>query len=124
MYELLKKHIRDYAGRAESDEITVYLSATGNGPLIENGKVCFITPSLPTSDYEYLNKIIDCENQEDSEKYKLTSSNLKAIFDKLTFIKKNYTFPILCPNVDKESILDNFKQQFGFTDKSIRSFQI
>ena len=129
MYDLLKKHIENYAEIAEGQEVVTFFTPLGDGPIesaprIEEGKRCFIPPSLPTCDYRYLSEIIHYENEIDPGKNKPEKLKLKSIYDKIDFVKENYTFPLMVPHKDIDKIIENFKNIFHFTDEDLRSFNL
>jgi len=122
MYELLKKHIDDYAGGASRRRITTHLSATGNGPYIKDGDECYIPPELPTSDYRYLSFILHYEKEIDPQKYQPDKKLLLEIYKRLLFVKGHYTYRFLTINKDEDKVIQNIKDSFGLTDESFKTF--
>lgn len=122
MYELLKKHIKDYAAQASRRVVITHLSAMGNAPYQKDGDVCYIPPELPTSDYRYLSFIIHYEKELDPKKYCPDKKMLSEIFERLKFVKENYTYRFLTVNVDVNKIIPNIKELFKLTDEEFRTF--
>lgn len=122
MYELLKKHIKEYALMGSNRRVITHFSASGNAPYKKDGDVCFIPPELPTSDYDYLSLIIHYEKELDSKKYFPDKIHLKDIFNRLKFVKKNYTYRFMTVNNDIDNIIPNIKKSFKLTDKNFKSF--
>ena len=122
MYELLKKHIRDYASQASRRVIITHSSANGNAPYKKNGDVCYIPPELPTSDYRYLSFIIHYEKELDPKEYCPDKKKLLEIYERLKFVKDYYTYRFLTVNVDVDKIIPNIKAAFNLSDKEFRSF--
>ena len=122
MYELLKKHIRDYAAQASRRVVITHKSATGNAPYKKDGDVCYIPPELPTSDYRYLSFILHYEKELDPKKYSPDKKKLSEIFDRLKFVQENYTYRFLTVSEDVDKIIPNIKAAFNLSDEEFRSF--
>lgn len=122
MYELLKKHIRDYAVQASRRVIITHSSAYGNAPYKKDGDVCYIPPELPTSDYRYLSFILHYEKELDPKEYAPDKKKLSDIYKRLKFVQENYTYRFLTVSVDVDKIIPNIKSAFNLSDEEFRSF--
>lgn len=122
MYELLKKHIRDYAEQATRRVVITHSSAYGDAPYKIDGDVCYIPPELPTSDYRYLSFILHYEKEVDLKKYGPDKKKLSEILERLKFVQEHYTYRILTVNVDIDRIITNIKTAFNLSDDEFRSF--
>lgn len=122
MYELLKKHIRDYAAQASRRVVITHSSAYGDAPYKKDGDVCYIPPELPTSDYRYLSFILHYEKELDPKKYSPDKKKLLEIYERLIFVKDNYTYRFLTVSIEVDKILSNIKEAFNLSDDEFRSF--
>jgi len=123
MYNLLKKHIKDYASQASKRMVITHSSAYGDAQYKKDGEVCYIPPELPTSDYSYLSFIIHYEKELDPTKYGPDKMKLLMIFERLKFVSENYTYRFLTVNKDLDKIIPNIKKTFKLSDEEFRSFQ-
>ncbi len=122
MYELLKKHIKDYAAQASRRVVITHSSAYGDAPYKKDGDVCYIPPELPTSDYSYLSFILHYEKELDPKKYCPDKKKLSEIYERLKFVKENYTYRFLTVSIDVDKIISNIKETFNLSDEEFRSF--
>lgn len=116
MYKLLKKHIPDYVELAENGQVITYLPNYG---LSEGGKMCYIYPSLPTKDYNYLSHILHYEKEIDTAEFKPNMKKLTIIYNRLYFMKMNYSYPMPCPERNRDKIIDDFKEMFNLSSDEL-----
>jgi hypothetical protein len=124
MYELLKRHIKNYAVEGSRRVFTTFLSSYRNGPLIKEAEYCYIPPELPTSDYQYLSLLIHYEKALDPKDCGPDKNKLLQIYDRLDFVYKHFTMDYLMVNLDVENILSDIKETFKLDDDKFRTFPI
>ena len=113
MYEMLKRYSPNYVEFAQDKMVWTYRSSYGDAPTREDGKTCYIPGELPNTDYKYLSEILHYEKEFYPQKFKIEHSKLKQIFDRLNFIKDNYTLRLMpIKREKKQEILNDFKQKF------------
>lgn len=95
MYDLLKKYSPNYVQHAKDKYVRVFLESIGNAPLKEVGKFCFIPGELPNIDYRYLSEIKHYEKEFLPPNNKIDINRLRDIYEKLIFIRDNYTIQLI-----------------------------
>lgn len=113
IYDLLKKHITNYASNASQRNITIWSSGGGKYPHKEDGKACYIPPELPTSDYHYLSNILHYEKELSPKDNKPQKKELAKIHKRLMFVKKNYTNRFLTIDKEIKNIKSNINSAFN-----------
>jgi|ERR1035437_720997 hypothetical protein len=124
MYELLKKHIRDYADQASRGIIfPQYEFKYGDVPDKKYGEICYIHPKLPTSDYDYLSFILHYEKESIPKKFRTDKKKLLEIYKRLMFLKDHYTsYGYLRVDTNVDNISNNIKKAFKLTNEQFKSF--
>ena len=112
MYKLLKRHINDYADSAQEKEVMKSFSSSGNEPMKEEGRTCYIPGELPNRDYRYLSGILHYEKEFDHKEHAPDSGKLKEILKRLRFVVKNYTLRVLIPTSEDEDIIRDITKNF------------
>jgi hypothetical protein len=123
MYKLLNKHIRDYEKQASQRTVISLFSASGSNPFKKDGDICYIPSELPTSDYHYLSLILHYEKELDPKKFNPDKNKLLAIYERLKFVKENYTIRGLVAGKEVDDIVKNIKKEFKISDEKFRSFK-
>ena len=119
MYELLKKHIKEYTEYG-SRRVTFVLKS-GNASNKKIG-ICFLPPELPTFDYSYLSNLLHYEKDIVSPKYKPNKEKLKKIYKRIEFVRNNFS-GFLVLNKSLEKIKDNLLNSFNLTEATARTFK-
>lgn len=119
MYELLKKHIKEYTDYG-SRKVLIILKS-GNA-LNKKLGVCFIPPELPTVDYRYLSNLLHYEKEIVPKEYRPAKEKLIKIYKRIKFVKNNYS-RFLVLNKDINKIKGNLLNNFGLTEDSARTFK-
>lgn len=114
MYEMLKKYSPNYVEYAQTGEILIFKSASGDGPFREEGKVCYIPGELPKSEYKYLSEILHYEKEFYPKNFIIDYHRLKRILTRLNEIKENYTLRLMAVDKNIEDIIQDFKEAFVF----------
>ena len=111
MYDLLKKHIKDYSDKANRRVVTTHYHSYNRNVLNKkDGDVCYIPHELPNSDYSYLSSIIHYEKELDPKEHSPDKRKLWEIFERLKFVKDNYTYRFLTVSVNVDRIIPNIKK--------------
>ena len=84
--------------------------------------ICFIPPELPTSDYNYLSKLLHYEKEIVPEEYRPDRVKLKKIYKRIEFVRENYS-RFLVLNKDRNRIRENLLNSFELTEKTARTFK-
>lgn len=118
MYELLKKHIKEYTDYGSRKVLIILKSGKASKKI----GVCFIPPELPTSDYKYLSNLLHYEKEIVPKEYRPDKAMLKKIYKRIEFVRDNYSrFLVLNKDVDK--IKENLLNNFGLTEETAITFK-
>ncbi len=119
MYELLKKHIKEYADYGSRK---VLITLKSGNTLDKKIGVCFIPSELPTSDHKYLSNLLHYEKEIVPKEYRPDKLKLREIYKRIEFVRDDYS-GFLVLNKDVDNIKENLFNCFDLTEDSARTFK-